>query len=341
MSTRTYGIEVEVPGVYGEYNARLRDATIHNDGSIRVNTYVLSTELGVVPLVTALGGSSSALSRVPGVQRTREYGYELVAGPYSFSALIENAYSIAAQFYHAEKLSSTASIHIHVGDKRGFDWQHVRNLCEWAHALEAPLFRIACAGEGHRGVANDYKYTRPLSRPIHVHAARSGSSKTRPCIDLPGLLEAKSAADILRSWSRLDMIWYNMPRFHAARTHMINLLALQKYGTIEWRLFDGIYSRAPLFCEIVRAMHNLADAGRPSRDINYQLGYNGDMTCEEFSAILGVNVAPLWGTSWCPAPSKNLESHYGATAVDFDANDQNVQVNDLDALSDDFRFRGE
>lgn len=338
---RTYGAEFEVPGVFADYNARIAGADVHNDGSIRVNTFVLDTACGPVSVLAPIVGSNNPLSRVAGLRRTREFGYELVAGPYnSKQALLDTAASIAAQFYYAERLSPTASIHIHVGDTNGFTWQTVRNLCEWVYTLEAPLFRVACAGTTHRGVSNDYRYTRPLSRPIHVHNAGTGSSKTRPCIDLPGLMDAKSAADLLRAWSRIDLYWYNMPRFYAARTHMINLLALQKYGTIEWRLFDGLYSRAPIFCEIVDAVHNLAEAGRPAGLSPKILGYDGDMTCEEFSSILGLDVSSVWGTSWCPEPQKNIESHYGPTSVHFDAPAAMIQVSDIEATNESFRFRG-
>jgi hypothetical protein len=112
------------------------------------------------------------------------------------------------------------------------------------------------------------------------------------------------------------------------RLHMLNLLAVMRQGTMEWRLFDGVYKRLPEFLRLVLAIHKLAHSYKEPPFAPMLVGTEPPafLTAEWMSDCIGMDVSKLWGgsssssssspsssSSFWPGPIKNAARlhHYG------------------------------
>jgi hypothetical protein len=81
-------------------------------------------------------------------------------------------------------------------------------------------------------------------------------------------------------------------------------------GTLEWRIFNGVYRHIETILDVVYSIHRLAKIKKP--DIApMPLGGSYAFKPDDFKDITGVDVSNVWGRSWpegCdPDP---LVSHY-------------------------------
>lgn len=282
--------------------------SVHNDGSIRGETYRVG-DLAIIPELDATG--RVILSQ--GMQRADPVGLEIVTSPYPY----EDMRYIAEKFtYYLASTPQTprTSIHVHV-DVGDLPWTTVKNVVLWAHALEAPLYRIACGGGIHRGARmyqgdyTDHKYARPLSSPIYCAWSKSRS----PVIDWDQLISSDTASKFAASWGRLDMFWTGerqLVHYSPHRLHMINLASVLRQGTLEWRLFDGLYNQLTVFVEVVNSIHNLAMSGPPEFE-PMLLGTTPDISADWISQLLNTDINTAWGTAWQdPCRDRKLFHHY-------------------------------
>lgn len=227
------------------------------------------------------------------------YGLEIITEPYTYADLRPVAQKVAHFFGHVPQNPRT-SIHIHV-DASGETWPEIRNLFLWARALEAIIYRVSCAGDTHRGCKlhlgepNNHKFARPLSAPIGVNWS---NGKIEQLIDWTRLTEAASASEFVASWGRLDQYWNGgFEHYMPHRLHCINLASLLRTGTIEWRVFDGLYQHFDLLVDFVYSVHALASSGQ-TPDFQFDLGTTPNVDAAWVSNLLGMDIAPLWGQNW-------------------------------------------
>ncbi len=282
--------------------------TTHDDGSVRGPTYTAG-HLSVFPQHNELG--RPILSA--GMQAGPRYGLELVTRPYEYYEFLPLMDKAALVLSHLPQTSRT-SVHIHV-DVAGEPWTYVRNVLLWAHALEAILFRLSCGGGIHRGsrehegTPNDHRYARPLSSPIAI----DWEGTTKPLIVWNKLAKATTASEFVAAWGRLDLYWNaGLAHYCPHRLHMLNLASVMRQGTLEWRLFDGLYEHLGSFARTVYAVHRLASEGEP--DFSYVLGCDaaGPAVDHQWvSRLLDFDCEPMWGSNWQTAcANKLLRSHY-------------------------------
>lgn len=283
---------------------------LHDDGSIRTENW----EIGGGAIIPITVGRNSYYP--VGARTVDRFGPEIVSDPLNREDARRFAIQVSeALFKHP--INPRGSIHVHVS---GFDnWQHVQNLCAWVYALEAPLFRVSGLGKPHRGGqmyqgrSNDYLYCRPLSAPIHIHHHNS-DSRTVPIINTPNLLNAETFGQFLAAWGRLDLFWRNDSSLHhycPHRQHIINIASLLRHGTVEFRLWNGVYEHVPTALDVSLRIFDMARVGPPAAGVHYRLGADHDMTPMEFSRMIDLDVFHVWGKHWPPGVlNPNLFTHY-------------------------------
>jgi len=95
------------------------------------------------------------------------------------------------------------------------------------------------------------------------------------------------------------------------RLHMINLASIIRQGTIEWRVFDGMYQYFDKFIELVYNIHALSAKGVP--DVEFLLGTQPKIDADWMSNLLDMDVGVLWGENWQIGCARNHPlSHYSA-----------------------------
>ncbi len=307
----TMGAEIEFSRIGTAATAGLENwlrFTTYNDGSLRNTTYVAGN-LAIYPQEDARGNPILSL----GMREQNPYGLEIVTSPYPYAEFLPLMQKAAQIFGHIPQNSRT-SIHVHV-DAAEETWQEVRNVLIWARALEAIIYRLAAAGGTHRGCraymgdSNDHKFARPLSDPIGVH----WGSRVKPLIDWAMLTKATTASEFVAAWGRLDIHWGgSLEHYVPHRLHMINIAPLLRLGTIEWRIFDGIYRYIDLFIELVYRIHQLANSGQMP-DFAFDLGTLPNVDAEWVSKLLNMDVGLLWGDNWQTGCLRRVPlSHYNS-----------------------------
>jgi hypothetical protein len=245
-----------------------------------------------------------AVIRPSGVREGNYIGLEVVTEPYEEDVAMQIAEFVSRMYGHIPQTSNT-SVHIHV-DVGGKRWVYIQNVIRWVYHLEMPLLRMAAAGGKHRGgrydrqdggdAYNDYRFTRPLSAPIAAAYPRAA----RPVLDIPSLLAAKSASEMMAYWGRMDIMSTDGDlrgsHYVPHRLHMLNLLAVMRQGTLEWRMFDGVYKRIPDFLRLVMRIHAIAETATPDF-APMLLGSTPPayLNAEWLSHKLGMDVTRLWG----------------------------------------------
>jgi hypothetical protein len=324
--TTTMGLEIEIEGLPAAAVTPLKYISfeVHNDGSMRGSTYIVDG----LPLMLQHVDRRSGTVIVPSGMRdwrAETIGLEMVTRPYQYATLMPLAERLAQDLKHIPQTNRT-SIHIHV-DIGNRSWQYVQQCIAWAYYLEAPLFRIGAGGsrQGHRGSRkerdgnwNDYRFCRPLSNPIGIQV--SGGSKWYPLVNIERLLKAETASEMLAHWGRLDTIWHNMGHYIPHRLHMVNLVSVARNGTMEWRLFDGVYQHLPTFIQVVMSIHDLVDQGvYPHQVLPTPLRLGEDMSeisMANIEDILQLDLSPVWGSHWPKGVyHDNRSSHYAPMRV--------------------------
>lgn len=309
--TTTIGLEIELPHVSTNIQNFLRRVTqcrfeIHDDGSIRNNNLAVD---GVLILPMIVNGRSIVPSGTSPVDR---YGLELVTSPYDAPQMLQYAHEFAEVLCKVND-TSRASIHAHTG-QRNKSWRKVQRMCKWFYHLEAPLYRLSGLNRKHRGTQphngeeQDYNYCRPLSNSIGLDF---GSRRNHlPLIDIQKLFAANTASDFLAAWGRLDIYWNNLQHWCPHRLHGINIVPMMTQGTVEYRIFNGVYKYLPDVVGIVDALDTLAEQGDPDFE-PMLLGSEPNFTAEDMTRLLNWDVRHLWGWSWprgCNVVA--LPSHY-------------------------------
>lgn len=266
---------------------------VYNDGSVRDTTYLAGT-LPVFPQEDVNG--DPILST--GMRGQSPYGLEVITDPYTFEEFTPLSQKLA-YFFSTTPQSPRTSIHVHVdADKE--TWRELQMLMRWAHALEAIIYRVACGGgqhrgeRSHRGELNDHKFARPLSSPIGVN----WTTGRGPLIQLDRLLNATTASEFVCAWGRLDAYWgMGLEHYMPHRLHMINLASILRTGTIEWRVFDGLYAYFDVIVDFVYHIHALAGKMQ-SPDFVFELGSVPNVDADWVSKLLDMDITPLWGENW-------------------------------------------
>jgi hypothetical protein len=267
---------------------------LHNDGSLRDATYVA----GNIPVYPQEDADGRAILSA-GMRAQSPYGLEIIINPYTYDELRTKAQKLAMYFGHVPQNPRT-SIHIHV-DISQEPWTYIRNVLLWVRALEAPLYRLACAGMEHRGCKryqgepNDHKFARPLSAPIGVNWDNGGIS---PLIMWNRITNAHTASEFVSAWGRLDTYWRGgFEHYMPHRLHCINLSSVLRNGTLEWRLFDGLYAYFDVLVDLVYNVHRLA-ATNQMPDFDFALGATPGVDADWMNNLLGMDVSMLWGEQW-------------------------------------------
>lgn len=302
----TCGLEIELPRSHHstvEGVSEIIPLSPHDDGSLRRESYLIANNVCVLPLQRD-GRDVVSYGMVP----QRAYGLELVTSATKVKDIRERIPIVSRHYKHLPK-DDTCSLHVHV-DIADQPWRYVQRIFHWAYALEAVLFRLSCAGKLHRGITNDYQFCRPLSMPIGAIWGRARG----PLILWNDFINATTSSQMAFAWGRTDLYYdeeWSIPHYVAHRYHMVNLMSCFRLGTFEWRLFDPLYEFFDLFFEVVIAVHKLAEKGSPEFQ-PMLLGTSPDITSDAVCELLGVDISPLWGDVWCPAPQRiNPDAHTG------------------------------
>lgn len=308
----TIGLEIELPHVATSVQHFLQRTTkcryeMHDDGSIR-NRNLLIDNVPIVPM--QVNGRAIVPS---GALMTESFGLELVTSPYEAEQMMAYAYELAEAFCKVPD-TSRASIHAHTGQV-GKSWRKVQRMCRWFYHLEAPLYRLSGLNRKHRGTQphqgneQDYNYCRPLSASIGMNLGGRSSNRV-PMINVHALLEADTASDFLAEWGRLDVYWTNLQHWCPHRLHGINIVPMMRQGTVEYRIFNGVYRYIPDVVAIVNGLDRLAEQGDPDFEPMI-LGSEPIFTAEDMGRLLDWDVRHIWGWSWprgCHTTA--LQSHY-------------------------------
>lgn len=249
MIPKHFGFEVELDLSPLKIRDFLREwnVVIHDDGSIRKPHWVYDNH----PVILPDGMRAPSYLLVS----TDAFGTEVVTPPLSLQSAREFARRVARVFASVPRCP-TSSIHIHA-DVINWSWRDVWKVVMLCYVLEAPIFRIASGGDGHRGEANEYRYTRPLSMPIGVYL----DDEFVPLIDWKDnpLTTATTASEFLARWGHIDQVLAEHDRHYLAhRLMFVNLQSVLEQGTLEFRVFDGQYTLAPSFLELVVAVFRAA-----------------------------------------------------------------------------------
>jgi hypothetical protein len=311
------GLEIEVPGVarsqLQEFVRRYLDSScvfeISDDGSIRDTNYGFNDQTHFLSVLPISVGKERILP--VGVSALDTRGPEIVTSPYTIETMKVYANQFASALY---KIPDTprASIHGHISEFR--DWRHIQNLLRWFYYLEAPLYRLAGFGRRHRGEQRfdgerqDYNYCRPLSNPIGYMK----NGRLTPLLDIDKILQADSYAQMLYHWGRLDFWQYDggLGHYCPHRLHGINIVPLLRQGTVEFRLWNGVYRFLPEVVDIMEALFDLSRDCTVPFSTPMVLGGKYDIDADQVSDILGVKINHIWGKTWPKGCNGLLQSHY-------------------------------
>lgn len=265
------GMEIEVRGLSPDFTPGgvKRFCRIDDDRSVR--GYPITVDragtLGKCNLIPANPYTEKFFQKRVALDRGFRIGAELVTRPLPYEEARILGNMIAEHFKHVP-FTPEASIHIHVG-MINRPWIEVYKVLLLFLYLEQGYYHLAAGGQKHRGehhrrrfelnpIYDDYRYCRPLSVPIAVRDA-SDADEVLPCINVPALLTAKSATDLLVAWGRLDQM-RTVPHYLPHRLMGLNLCSMMRLGTLEWRIFDPRYELLPYFIDLVVDSHRLAAA---------------------------------------------------------------------------------
>ena len=297
--------------------------SLHDDGSIRGPCYTVDG----IPFV----GLKSRSTRVENYMReARPIGLELVSNPVHIEPAIRDA-QILADALRAIPASGNASIHIHI-DVAGVPYSKIRNMFAWFYLLEAVMYRISSLGIRHRGETNDYMYMRPLSMPINWvvrsdnddddddededNSERRRNGYIEPLLNINRVLAAPTASHFAFEWGRLDHYWGEGDRYIPHRLHGINPVPIQRQGTVELRIFNGVYRYLPECIMLARDWYELSmnvPYSSSPPELFFPLGYDGEISDEIWDFIgFSSGVRKVFDRSrWCSAPRNlNLVHHY-------------------------------
>jgi len=223
------------------------NVVIHDDGSIRKPHFVYHGHPVVIPKRITVPTYC--------LTSTDAFGTEVVTPPLSLQSARAFCKQVASIFASVPR-HPTSSIHIHA-DVIGWPWRAIWKVVMLAYVLEAPIFRIACGGDEHRGETNEYLYARPMSMPIGVYL----NDELVPLIDWDEfpLTTASTASEFVDRWgclgqARIEHNRHYMPH----RLMFVNLQSVLEQGTLEFRVFDGRYALALSFLELVVALFRAA-----------------------------------------------------------------------------------
>lgn len=262
-----------------------------------------------------------------GVQEGRDIGLEIVSPPMSRDTAMDFAQLTRTMLGHVPQTART-SIHVHV-DVGNKPWTLIRDILAWGYHLEAVLYLLAAGGGKHRGnryedeaqqVYNDYRFARPLSAPIGLHFA----GKIKPMFNIEEVLNARSWSELLAAWGRLDYMTTHPEQrgnhYIPHRLSGVSIHSVVRQGTVEFRIWDGLYQRMPEIMQIVYRLYDLASGGRPQFEPMPIRAEPYDLSPEWLADVLGPAAVRLAGmhrssyqhkTSW-PAPVRDVLklSHY-------------------------------
>jgi len=354
----TIGAELEIYGVSRRHlrnmldlpvlQGRLPSFNIGDDGSLRGQTYTLGN-IAIQPMSSKRNNKLLPTGALP----AEIVGTELISDPTSYEEWVEYAPLVAKLFGHLA-VNPRSSIHTHT-DFRGQSWKRIQNYISWFYHLEAPLYRLARMGQPqHRGVLyyegtpNDHRYARPLSNPIGIPAHRRSSFV--PCIDIVGVLSARSFSEMIAYWGRLDMYWRNLGHYAPQRLHGLNIVSLMRHGTLELRLFNGWARYFPQAIDITYGLYKLSENPVPQGFEPMPLGSAPKFTLNDIAQLLDMNpesLRPLWRIDgpreWVSGPEvQALPHHYSndnSMWYKIDSNPVNMITNSLgqrDTGLDDF-----
>jgi len=321
----TIGAELEIYGVSRRHlrnmldlpvlQGRLPSFNIGDDGSLRGQTYTL----GNVP-IQPMSSKRSNKILPSGAVPAEVVGAELISEPTSYEKWLESAPLVAKLFGHLA-VNPRSSIHTHT-DFNGQSWRRIQNYISWFYHLEAPLYRLARMGQPqHRGVMyyegtpNDHRYARPLSNPIGIPLHRRSSYV--PCIDIAGVLSARSFSEMLAYWGRLDLYWNQLGHYCPHRLHGLNIVSLTRHGTIELRLFNGWARYFPQAIDITYGLYKLSENPVPKDFDPMPLGIHPKCTLTDIAGLLDMSpesLRPLWRIDgpreWVPGPEVRALAHH-------------------------------
>lgn len=303
---RTSGIEIEIPGVppdgITEHVNRVSGLEFQysDDGSVRGDVQTIDN----IPIL-ALGKKKHLPN---GYRSGRAYGLELVSRPYSWAMWKERSPIVGEVLSRIPNdLAMNASIHVHI-DTANLPWTFVRNLVKWYYKLEALVYRISALGMVHRGVYNDYKFTRPLSAPICWY----DDGTLMPIMNIGDVMAAKSASQLMKSWGRLDLSWGEIPHYCPQRLHVLNLVPLQTLGTTEVRAYNGEYRYLPFIIDFSFSMFNLAmEQDADDYPHTHLLGDAPELSEQHYSNLLQLDFGKIFRiTKWQRGIDDVLRSHH-------------------------------
>lgn len=321
---RTYGVELEIPNVSRQTFDMLGSSVryeVHDDGSIRDGVYDVCG-LNIVPQRHKKTGAPVLPAEAKIVDRT---GPEVVTRPYEIATLLDWAKEVKVAFGHLEP-TPRASIHVHV-DVGSKPWGYIQDLLRWYCWLEEPLYRLSGLGYPHRGQQDyngnrqDYNYCRPITASI---ASYWGESHPRPLISVTELLCATTASDMLAAWGRLDVFWNNLGHYVEHRLHGLNIVPIMRQGTVEWRIWNGVYRHLDMILKLIDRVHDLAETGAPPiygapfhLDTHTSALGSRKWTLSTLCDILDLDVGKVWGSVW-PDPVRRLDlvSHYNNLRIE-------------------------
>lgn len=319
----TIGLELEIPRVSSDVMPFITALdtgfgfVVHDDGSIRQPCYTVDN-IPFVGLSKARGADQSRLMR-----ETRPIGLELVSCPIEIDRAVSESARIANALKHITP-SGNASIHVHV-DVGNLSYLVINNIIGWFARLEAILYRISSLGIPHRGMQNDYMYIRPLSAPIAWWSQRGRGddddddeerdSDLEPIFNISNVLSADTATKMAYEWGRLDYFWSEgNSRYIPHRLHGLNPVPIMRQGTIEFRIFNGVYGHLSEALMMVRDFWRLAMTHSYTEfAYSFPLGYNRNVPDDVWHMIgFSDPVRKMFDRSSWPRGVENAElgHHY-------------------------------
>lgn len=330
----TVGIEIEIPKVGQEFLSYIQELnlnaeySVHDDGSIRGPCYTVDG----IPFV---GLRSRSVSIENYIREARPIGLELVSNPVHIEPAIYDAKKLAKALRRVPP-TGNASIHIHM-DIAGLPYKTINNMVAWFYLLEAIMYRVSALGIRHRGEHTDYMYMRPLSAPINWviggddddndsnddddEESESGQQSAsigsvEPILNINRVIAAPNASQFAFEWGRLDRYWGEGNRYIPHRLHGLNVVPVQRQGTIELRIFNGVYRYLPECIMLARDWYNLAltrSYKEAPPELFYPLGFDGVVSEDVWNFIgFSSDVRKVFDRSEWPKPpiNRRLVHHY-------------------------------
>lgn len=318
-----YGIEIEVTNVSSRMRNLVNDycgTIVHlsDDGSMRTSTIDIIGRERTVPLVGVQNEEGDyVFFRNPNAPNSF-YGCEIKTEPLSEKDALRFAQKFADITSHIESSGNSAiHIHIDVGNK---PWKVIQNGIKWIYYLESVWYRLSSGGIPQRGVRNSYKYYRPLSNPISYYS----NGKYHKLVNTEEVINAPNATRMLAAWGRLDTLCNadEKPRYIPHRLHGINLYSVVLRGTLELRLFNGVYGLLPAFVRMaIQFNHLMNNEDADTCTLRLPLGSRQKVRFSDVVKWIGESQEKLWhATKWQPAPETDyLDHHYNSLGVNMNS----------------------